>query len=61
MLDPRTEDNAEKIKALKEAILVLANYLDSVVWRTSSEPERTGINIHAEIRKILEGDVKSKP
>lgn len=53
-LDPRVQDNAEEIKKLKEAILHLAAVIDGVAWRTSSEEERRGLDIRAEIRTTLE-------
>jgi len=52
-LDPRVEDNAKKIKQLKEAILALADSLDGIAWRVSSEEERKGIQIASEIRVML--------
>jgi len=53
MLDQRVEDNAEEIKKIKEALLNLAETLDSVAWRTSNPLERGNINSVAEIRAIL--------
>jgi len=52
-LDPRVQDNAEKIKKLEEALLRLAAVVDGVAWRTSSPEERAGFDIRAEIRAIL--------
>lgn len=54
MLDPRVLDNAKEIKKLKEAILRLAAVLDGIAWRASSEEERRGLDVGAEIRAIFE-------
>ena len=54
MLDPRVEDNAKKIKAIEEILLILAGNLDGVAWRIASEEERrVGIEISETIRKRL--------
>jgi len=45
----------EEIEALKEAILVLANYVDGLAWRVSTREERIArTDIHSEIRRLLE-------
>jgi len=55
VLDPRIEDNIERIKELKEAVKRLADYVDSLAWRVGSPEERdAGITIAGEIRKLLE-------
>ena len=62
MLDPRVQDNAEKIKALQSkikkletAVWILTNNLDGITWRVSSEEERrAGIGIADKIEKLLE-------
>ena len=54
MLDPRIESNAEEIKKIKDAIIILANNLDGIAWRVSTEEERrAGIAIAEKIRKLL--------
>lgn len=56
MLDPRVEDNAKKIRKIREAILLLADSLDGVAWRVATPKEKTmGINIADEIHKVLDG------
>lgn len=63
MPDPRVQDNAEEIKKLKKAILILAGSLDGVIWRVSTEEERkaeirTGRDISKEIQELLEDQRK---
>jgi len=54
LLDPRVEANAEEIKKLKKAILILAGNLDGVSWRVSTEEERkAGVEIYDRIQKTL--------
>lgn len=57
-LDPRIESNAEEIKKIKEAIMSLAAIVDGIAWRTSSEEERKGINVVAEIKEKLVKPIK---
>lgn len=42
------------IEALKEAILRLAEVVDSLAWRIASEEERKHLDILDEIRRILD-------
>ena len=54
MLDPRVETNAEEIKKIKEAILILVGNLDGIAWRVSTDEERkAGIEIYDKIQKLL--------
>lgn len=54
MLDPRIDDLFEEVKKLKEAIMAIANTLQCVAYRVSSDEEKKGLDIPKEIRGILE-------
>ena len=41
---------------VKEAVLRLAEIVEGIAWRVSSEEERKNLYIVPEIRKILEDD-----
>jgi len=53
VLDPRIDDNAEKIKQLEKAIRILARILDGVAFRVSSDEEKAGIDVLDRIDEIL--------
>lgn len=54
MLDPRVQDNAEKIKKLEKALLDLAKTVEGLAYRTASYEERKSLDIPGQIKRILE-------
>lgn len=56
MLDPRIDELAKEIERFKKAILAIADYLEGIAWRVSTQEERdAGIMIHDKIKEIIEG------
>ena len=45
---------SEEINEIKEALLVLAKYVDGIAWRVTKGEEREGIKILEEIREMLD-------